>query len=195
MNKLNLPFNSFIGAYYIDEKVCDELINFYNKNEKLHIEGIVGSDRRIDHKLKKCKEMFTSVEMLNKNCKNYLPNLEKCLDEYLKSYEFANEVYCFNIIEKLKIQHYKKNDCFFKYHFENSGTVATRKRHLVFMTYLNNIDEKDGGGTEFKYQNIKIPCSKGLTIIWPSQWTHTHRGIISKNKEKYIITGWYSHNE
>jgi len=26
--------------------------------------------------------------------------------------------------------------------------------------------------------------------MWPSDFTHTHRGIISKTKEKYILTGW-----
>jgi len=26
--------------------------------------------------------------------------------------------------------------------------------------------------------------------MWPAEWTHTHRGIISTNKEKYIATGW-----
>ena len=32
--------------------------------------------------------------------------------------------------------------------------------------------------------------SKGLTIIWPTDFTHTHSGQISKTHEKYIITGW-----
>jgi len=56
------------------------------------------------------------------------------------------------------------------------------------MTYLNTIEN---GGTEFYHQKIKIPCQKGLTLIWPSAWTHLHRGVINKLKEKTIITGWY----
>ena len=135
--------------------------------------------------------MFTSVEMLNKNCKDYLPSLKKCLDEYLKSYEFANDVYYFNIIEELKIQHYKKNDCYFKYHFENSGTVSTIKRHLVFMTYLNTVT--DQGETEWFYQNLKVRPEKGLTVIWSADWYFTHRGIPSPTQTKYIVTGWYSY--
>ena len=58
------------------------------------------------------------------------------------------------------------------------------------MTYLNNVKD---GGTMFKYQNLTIPAKKGLTLIWPSDWTHTHKGQISNTKEKYIITGWYSY--
>ena len=55
------------------------------------------------------------------------------------------------------------------------------------MTYLNDVKD---GGTEFLHQNITTPAKKGLTLIWPAFWTHTHRGVISKTKEKYIVTGW-----
>jgi hypothetical protein len=58
------------------------------------------------------------------------------------------------------------------------------------MTFLN--DMTDEGGTEFLYQDLKVEPKKGLTLIWPSYWTHTHRGVISKTQEKYIVTGWYS---
>ena len=57
------------------------------------------------------------------------------------------------------------------------------------MTYLNDVED---GGTEFKHQDITTPAEKGLTLIWPSGWTHVHRGQISNRKEKYIITGWYA---
>jgi len=33
---------------------------------------------------------------------------------------------------------------------------------------------------------------KGLSVVWPSDFTHTHRGIISNEYEKYIVTGWLS---
>ena len=64
-------------------------------------------------------------------------------------------------------------------------------RHLVFMTYLNDCD----AGTEFLFQDIKIQPKKGLTLIWPSDWTFTHRGIVSTTQEKFIATGWTSLNE
>ena len=35
-------------------------------------------------------------------------------------------------------------------------------------------------------------AKKGKTLIWPTDFTHTHRGVISLSKEKYIITGWLS---
>jgi hypothetical protein len=56
------------------------------------------------------------------------------------------------------------------------------------MTYLNDVES--GGETEFLYQNLKIKPQKGLTLIWPTDWTHTHRGIPSMEEEKMIVTGW-----
>ena len=57
------------------------------------------------------------------------------------------------------------------------------------MTYLNDIE--DGGETEFFYQKLKVKPQKGLTLIWPVDWTHTHRGVPSMTEEKIIATGWY----
>ena len=70
---------------------------------------------------------------------------------------------------------------------ENDFKSFNYDRCLVFMTYLNDVED---GGTSFKYQDIDIPAKKGLTLIWPAYWTHTHKGIISNTKEKYIVTGW-----
>ena len=39
-----------------------------------------------------------------------------------------------------------------------------------------------------------INAVKGKTVIWPSDWPWTHKGIISPTQEKYIVTGWYNFN-
>ena len=56
------------------------------------------------------------------------------------------------------------------------------------MTYLNDIEQE--GATEFLHYGVKINPREGRTLIWPSEWTHVHRGIPTSSKEKYIITGW-----
>ena len=61
------------------------------------------------------------------------------------------------------------------------------------MTYLNTV--REGGSTYFNHYDLEIQPQKGLTLIWPADWTHTHRGLVSQTKEKYIITGWYSFND
>ena len=57
------------------------------------------------------------------------------------------------------------------------------------MTYLNDITG-EGGETQFYFQKIDVKPQKGLTLIWPSDWTHTHRGNPAIDEEKMIITGW-----
>ena len=37
---------------------------------------------------------------------------------------------------------------------------------------------------------LTVPCEKGVTLVWPAPWTHTHRGQISLTHEKTIVTGW-----
>ena len=46
--------------------------------------------------------------------------------------------------------------------------------------------------TEWYYQKKKIQPKKGLSVIWPPDFTHTHRGIPSPTQEKYIVTGWWN---
>ena len=57
------------------------------------------------------------------------------------------------------------------------------------MLYLNTINNK--GGTEFPYQKITFNAIKGNLIIWPADFTHPHKGVISETEEKYIVTGWF----
>ena len=88
----------------------------------------------------------------------------------------------------MNIQHYKPSEGYFAWHCERSYPSAqTVDRILVFMTYLNDVED---GGTNFQYQKITTPAKKGLTLVWPVDWTHTHQGQISHTTEKYIITGW-----
>ena len=61
------------------------------------------------------------------------------------------------------------------------------------MCIRDSNDIPDGGGTEFKfYPDFKVNAKKGLSLMWPTDFTHTHRGVVSEY-EKYIVTGWINH--
>ena len=89
------------------------------------------------------------------------------------------------MVEPPQIQYYKPGQGFKLWHCER--IAKNHQRCLVFMTFLNDVLE---GGTHFKYQNLTVPAEKGLTLIWPTDFTHTHKGQITKKHEKYILTGW-----
>lgn len=180
----------FIGKYKIDSKICNELIEYFHRNEQLHVPGIIDSQNpRIDKDAKASTDL-KCFDALDPILNIYINALQKCLEKYMEEYpESTYQQNTFSISVSPNIQMYKPGEGFKKYHYERNGSLATNNRHLVFMTYLNTV--KDGGGTEFKYQKKKFKAVKGDTLIWPADWTHTHRGIVSKKYTKYIITGWY----
>ena len=188
--------NNFIYGKFIDKKICDNIINYFEKNKKEQDEVVLYSkdEGLVENPiLKKSIEILIPCQRFFEIFPEYGLELLKILRLYQKKYIFSNiGQHNYNIKGNVKIQKYNPNEGFYNWHFENDGLGENGKRHLVFMTYLNDVDD---GGTEFLYQKKLIKAKKGYTIIWPSQWTHTHKGQISKTKEKYIVTGWYFYND
>ena len=192
LKKEKFPYNSFIGGWFMPNKICDDLIKYFKNNKEKHSEGRYGRFNNkaiVDKNSKDSIDLGIDPKVFDYPFGEYMKNLQNCLNKYLEIYPDANNCAKFNINEVYNIQYYPPKGGFKKWHYE-SGDSYTCKRNLVFMTYLNNVKN---AGTEFKYQKIKTKCKKGLTLIWPSAFTHTHRGIISKRNEKYIITGWFSY--
>ena len=81
---------------------------------------------------------------------------------------------------------------FFSYGDNPTERDSLNSLHRIFawMTYLNDVDIKDGGSTFFSHYGLEIQPRKGLTLIWPAEWTHAHKGNLLKADNKYIITGW-----
>ena len=189
--KFEVDEQTFIGGGYMSEEICDGVLDFWNENESLKLPGIVANketEETEDVEVKKCTQLDVipnAQELILYNI-----HLQAILDDYKQKYKWADFVKTYDIIENMIIQHYKPGEGFYKWHMEQNGYANTVYRHLVFMTYLNDVEN---GGTEFYYfPDLKIQARKGLTLIWPAGWTHTHKGVISNVDEKYIITGWYS---
>lgn len=182
--------NNFIdGWYFSDKKICDNLIKFFETNYEFQVDGKVG-DNVVKKDVKNSKDISCKHHIKNDVIKTYLINLTKVIEEYKKKYKFCNEgVQDWAVFEDFNIQRYLPNEGFYEWHTERAST-RTSKRHLTFMTYLNDVE--DDGETEWYYQKLKVKPEKGLTVIWGTDWTFTHRGIPSKTQTKYIITGWYS---
>jgi len=184
----NIPYESFIHQTYIDDlDLCDEIIESYI-NSPMKLLGSFGHGV-ID------KEVKDTTEVCLNNCGEvffrYTSELQKCLNSYIEKYETCNWYNPFSVVEVINIQHYKPGSSYSIWHSER--TMPKSDRHLVFMTYLNDVT--DEGGTEFYHQKLITKPKKGLTLIWPADWTHTHRGIKSPTQDKYITTGWFSYVE
>lgn len=86
-----------------------------------------------------------------------------------------------------KIQHYKKNEGHFKWHFDALGPGGW-DRQLAVIIYLNTVEE--GGETSFYRQHLKIKPVAGEALFFPTFWTHMHCGEIPRSGEKYIISSF-----
>jgi len=178
---------SFIQGWTFDNlSICDKLINLH-KSSNLKHKGIYGQGK-VNTKVKDSTDLgLSSGDEFNE----YNTELQTVLDEYITVYPWCNAYAHFGILETVNIQHYKPGGAFHAWHTERAGgTHPGSTRHLAFMTYLNDVS--DAGETEFLHQELKVKPEKGLTLIWPCDWTYTHRGVPSPTEDKYIITGWFS---
>lgn len=96
----------------------------------------------------------------------------------------------FQLDSQMNMQRYLPNQGFTSYHCERAGSKYSN-RVLVWMIYLNTVN--DCGETEFYFQHHFEQAQEGKLLIWPSDWTHLHRGIPSPTETKYILTGWFVH--
>ena len=182
--------NNFIMGWYADDtSFCDELIEYHNRDETIKVQGIMGGGK-INLNVKESIDSTYRPSMLNEFTYNNI--LKTCSKLYNEKYPYS--IVCgYEVKFGFNIQHYPIGGGFKEWHTErNSADFPDVTRHLVWMTYLNDVDD---GGTQFFHQDLTIKAEKGLTLIWPADWTFVHRGQVSNTKEKWIITGWYNLKE
>lgn len=178
---------NFIGAWFIDEKVCDLIVEYFNKNiDKAEKGTTIGG---VDENFKKSTDYYLNGDAALTDL--YCYELQKATNEYIKKFPYCNDASAWNIQEALNIQKYDVGGHYKSWHTERAcAETPFSIRHLVFLTYLNDVNID--GETEFFHQKVKVKPRKGLTLIWPGDWTYTHRGNPT-GEEKYIITGWFSY--
>ena len=86
-----------------------------------------------------------------------------------------------------KIQHYRKNEGHFKWHFDALGPGAW-DRQLAMVIFLNSVAA--GGETCFHRKNLKVKPVAGDAVFFPTFWTHMHCGEIPKSEDKYIVSSF-----
>ena len=167
-------------------ELIDDYTNYFNKCEQ---QGAVYSRKEdemlvSDNAINTIKDMNVSLTYVNKPFINMFFNDVYPL--YVQKYSFLKKLAAHNILE-IKIQKTKVGEGYHFWHCENAA-MRERNRILAFMVYLNDVTE--GGETEFLYQKCRFKPEKNTLLVWPSQFTHVHRGNPPLSNDKYIITGW-----
>jgi hypothetical protein len=183
---LECRIKDFIVCRDIKNKnLCDDIIEYHKNSPDKHSGQVSGGYNNV---AKKSTDVVLDGELL----KLYFEELNLVLNSYVEIFPYCNYYSPYTIIQPVNIQHYAPGEAFYAWHSERTGANEPfASRHLVFMTYLNDVT--DGGETEWIHQNFKIKPEKGLTVIWPTDWTYTHRGLPSLTENKYIVTGWFNY--
>ena len=96
------PLNSFIGAWFIDEKICDEMIQYFKENKKSAKKGTVSHDVTNSY-IKDSLDL--SLNKSNKLLKKYWSeNFQKLIHLYEKKYEFVSKLEKYNLVVEHLIQ-------------------------------------------------------------------------------------------
>ena len=169
----------FIQGWYMPEESISDLLS---ESKKLYSDGYFKfADEPRNYK-------GLDLEQFSDTSKNnFLYNINEVILNYQEKYSYLCSLN-FKLFNSVNVQYWEPGKSYSKFHYELESATEHILRNLVFMTYLNDIE--DGGETEFHYQKVKIKPKKGLTIVWPANWTHTHRGCMT-NEHKHAMTGWF----
>jgi prolyl 4-hydroxylase len=174
--------------------LCDELITYFETHIIEQNIGVTSGGR--DLNVKNRVDISIAPNQINlPGCevfKTYIDSLFICYKDYLVQWPFLEDIGKKLEIGAFNFGRYQRGQHFQKIHTERSS-LDTLHRVLAWMTYLNDVD--CGGETYFSHYDINIQPRKGLTIIWPAEWTHAHKGNVLLQGSKYMITGWMSFPE
>jgi hypothetical protein len=182
-------FNGFIGVFenYFQNSYFQDVINYYDKISglSLHQQDIVPKHWKDDEQL-----YFLDPKVISTLHPQYVNHFlevlwKKIMPIYTDKFSILQDKSY--KVEQIKMKKIIPGGGFHQWHYEALGDDS--KRRIVVQLYMNDIDE--AGETEFLYQNTRIIPKKNKLLVWPADWTHTHRGnppIGSKNK--YILTTW-----
>ena len=168
----------------LSKKECEILINQFEKTDNIE-RGYMSNG--YDPKKKNCLQLCYDVNDQSIVSNIIKLKLNSCIKQYNKKYCSLQKILNWKTYPDFNIQKYNGEDDGYKvWHCEHGKYEHNSKRIMAWMFYLN--DAKSG--TEFaNYPTIN--AKMGRCVIWPSFWTHLHRGVIPNKGIKYIATGWF----
>jgi len=111
----------------------------------------------------------------------------RCLSAYTA--QFPQLRYIDNGLEfsPWRFKHFPPTYAFDRWHSEHNLAVAHRV--LCIIVYLSDNE----CGTEFMHDSTVIESRKGRAVVFPTFWTHTHRGQLDPLGVDRYIMSTYAH--
>jgi len=195
---MNIEHKDFIGIYkgVYPERYCQHLINEFERlvesgagNNRQRGEG-APKHRKNDMQLGLNFGVHTAAAFNDVPAERVFFNgLQQCYDDYAEQFSVLKDGKIHGTA--MKMQRTSPGGGYHVWHGEQ-GNGAHAERVLVYMLYLNDLGEADGGETEFLYQRTRIRPQENTMVVWPAAFTHAHRGnTVLGEQSKYIVTGWF----
>lgn len=193
---MDYEIKDFVGVFkdVVSDDYCNEVIDFFENVDGLggvycrqdteKVSSVI-KDNHIFHTDDKCPpvvfhSMFRLMQPFVKAC-------DETYALYRKKYGLMEDFPPHRLSPTIQMQRVRPTQGYHVWHCENS-CLAFSNRILVPILYLNDVEE--GGETEFLYQSMRIPPKRGTLVLFPSGFTHTHRGNPPISGDKYFITSW-----
>lgn len=185
----------FIREFTIDDDLCDSLMALREEcvAKELVVRGQFGNGdgHEVNTSIKDSYDIGLIDVPEDLQIKYKIPEFYQalfgCVQEYYTLFDSMKNLGPIELGESPIIIHYEPGGGYKYSHCERTGAQSV-SRMLTWMVYLNTVT--DNGGTCFDYQKHTVSAVKGKCVIWPSDFTHTHHGVVSPTQEKNIITGW-----
>ena len=181
----------------LSSNFCKSLIELFEIDKERQNRGVV----RKKNKTIKSDEIKKSTDisfvpkdledpLWGKSLQKIVVTVDQAREDWKLQYWLGlDRVDPFEICYTFNMQRFLPGEGYHTFHNERAS-FDSRDRVGVWMIYLNDV--YDRGWTEFHYQQHFEEARIGKIVCWPSDWTHTHRGIVSPTETKYILTGWFT---
>lgn len=195
---MKIEYKDFIGVYsdVYPEGYCQHLISEFERLAESNA-GINRQHGEGAHKHQKNDFQIGlnfgvhSVAHFNRNntVDMFFNGLQRCYDAYTEEFSVLKNDRITGTA--MKMQRTDPGGGYHLWHSEQ-GNGPFAERVLVYMLYLNTLEEAEAGETEFLYQQRRIAPTENTMLLWPAAFTHTHRGnTVFGQRSKYIVTGWF----
>ena len=179
----------YVNPNALDEKVCNEIIERFKKDERKR-QGVTTSGE-VDLTYKKSIDLAITKMDGWKDIDDILFNsLNKDLEKYTNKLKTIIDIPLWNIRnmkdDGYNVKEYKPGD-YYNWHVDSLSYSNGWTRVVACIWYLNKVEE--GGETKFASGN-KVTPSTGKLILFPATWNFPHRGTSPIKGNKYIITSF-----
>lgn len=199
--------DNFIGIFpnAVSEKYCNKVIKYFDYIKKAQGKVVTRQEHENANLLDKDSSLFyfenelfadTPDELFLESNAVILQEFYRatwdCYNQYKQRYGILDRVATHQMSHSVHIQKYVPLQGYHAWHCE-ADTAYNGRRMIVVSLYLNDV--KDGGETEFLYQGIRFSPEAGTLLLFPSSWTHVHRGNPPLTEKKYMVNSWLEFKE